>query len=555
LETLWYGDENSRLREDFMDEMRTLSKLRHPCITTVMGAVVDKNTEPMMVMELMDYGSLYDLLHNDSMDIEGETILPILRDIAQGLRFLHAAQPLIIHGDLKSHNVLVDSKFRAKVADFGLSQKKNLGISTHLGMAQTAPSGTPFWMAPELLAGNTNTTSSDVYAFGIVLFEVYSRQEPYAGEDPADVLMQVGDVTQPLDKRPIIPESTPVAVTQLMKDCWNRAAELRPPFAEIERRLKALTVVTCHPLQNKAANTLMQNKTEDMLYDVFPRHIADALRSGKKVDPERKDCVTIFFSDIVGFTDISSTLDPEKISIMLHRLYSAFDELSHAHGVFKVETIGDAYMAVTNLVEDQSNDHALRIAKFSIGAIKAAMNCAIDLDDASKGCVRIRVGFHSGPVVANVVGSRNLRYCLFGDTVNTASRMESNSEEFKIHVSERSAEILRKQLAISKVEDRAHIRVKKRGVIQVKGKGDMTTYWVSEPSSSRNGSGRNLGRLEGLGTVNPLAPPMPRAAMLPGGLEAIAEPSGGEGSTRDIGLLLRAAIHEPVTMQDEVGEA
>ena len=81
--TLLYGDENSRLRADFVEEMRTLSKLRHPCITTVMGAVVDKRTEPMMVMELMDYGSLYDLLHNDSIEIEGDLILPILRDIAQ----------------------------------------------------------------------------------------------------------------------------------------------------------------------------------------------------------------------------------------------------------------------------------------------------------------------------------------------------------------------------------------------------------------------------------------------------------------------------------------
>jgi len=180
--------------------------------------------------------------------------------------------------------------------------------------------------------------------------------------------------------------------------------------------------------QGQSKKHSRKDKTADLLYDVFPKHVADALREGRPVEPERKDCVTIFFSDIVGFTTISSSLDPEKVSTMLHRLYTAFDELSSAHRIFKVETIGDAYMAVTNLVEDQHNDHAVRMARFAVGAIQAARNTLIDLDNPSLGSVRIRVGLHSGPVVANVVGTRNKRYCLFGDSVNTASRMESNSE-------------------------------------------------------------------------------------------------------------------------------
>jgi serine/threonine protein kinase len=101
------GDEYSRLKKDFIAEMRHLSKLRHPCITTVMGAVISTKFEPMLVMEYMDHGSLYDILHNDSMIIDGEVVLPILRDIAQGVRFLHAASPKVIHGDLKAQNVLV----------------------------------------------------------------------------------------------------------------------------------------------------------------------------------------------------------------------------------------------------------------------------------------------------------------------------------------------------------------------------------------------------------------------------------------------------------------
>jgi guanylate cyclase, other len=208
------------------------------------------------------------------------------------------------------------------------------------------------------------------------------------------------------------------------------------------------------------------------LYDIFPEPIARALLEGRKVEAEHRDVVTIFFSDIVGFTTISSSLDPRKVADMLDRLYSVFDELSIKHDVFKVETIGDSYMAVTNLVKDQPDDHAKRIARFAIEALDEARKVEIDTSDPNRGCVSIRVGFHSGPVVADVVGNRNPRYCLFGDTVNTASRMESNSIENRIHCSEQSALLLRKQ--------DPELPIASRGLIDIKGKGKMFTYWVNE---------------------------------------------------------------------------
>mmetsp|Transcript_51963 Transcript_51963/g.108521 ORF Transcript_51963/g.108521 Transcript_51963/m.108521 type:complete len:1378 (-) Transcript_51963:103-4236(-) len=475
----------SDLRRDFVEEMRTLSKLRHPCITTVMGAVTgeEKGTEPMLIMELMDHGSLYDLLHNETIVLEGDILLPILRDIVQGMRFLHAAQPAVIHGDLKAANVLVDTTFRAKVSDFGLSQKKKMGAC-----------GTPCWMAPELLAGGFPSQESDVYAFGIMLYEIFSRKNPYQEEledTPLDALLR--EVRDNPNCRPLVPSGTPAAVESMMIESWAHDPQDRPRFEALDVRVKHLDV---GGITRLALDQVKKSRREEaVLYDVFPRHIADALVAGRKVEPEAKEVVTIFFSDIAGFTTISSTLPPEKVSMMLDRLYHRFDELSVQHGVFKVETIGDAWMGVTNLVEDQAGDHAARIARFALGAMNAAYETPIDLDDPSVGTVHIRVGFHSGPVVANVVGTRAPRYCLFGDTVNTASRMESNSVEGRIHCSDRAAAILSEQAPSMQLEP--------RGFIEVKGKGKMSTFWlngegpqsndINHPASSPSSPIRNNG--------------------------------------------------------------
>jgi guanylate cyclase, other len=125
-----------------------------------------------------------------------------------------------------------------------------------------------------------------------------------------------------------------------------------------------------------------------------------------KFETQVREMVTIFYSDIVDFSDIVACLPSTKVSDLLDRLYNNMDLLSLKHDVFKIETIGDAYMSIANLVKDQA-DHTKRIAHFSINVLTMAQQTPIDVDNPALGCVNLRIGFHAGPVVADVVGKRN----------------------------------------------------------------------------------------------------------------------------------------------------
>ncbi|XP_047230016.1 uncharacterized protein LOC124873420 [Girardinichthys multiradiatus] len=221
-------------------------------------------------------------------------------------------------------------------------------------------------------------------------------------------------------------------------------------------------------LKEKSDDLKRQRKlAEDLLHQMLPKSVARQLRRQKQVEAESYERVTIFFSDIVGFTGISASCNPLQVVEMLNNLYMCFDTRIDSYDVYKVETIGDAYMVVSGLPERNGDRHADEIAKMALDLLAAVRQVSIPHMPNER--LQLRAGIHTGPCVAGIVGYKMPRYCLFGDTVNTASRMESTSLPQKIHTSSET------YLALMK--DNAY-ELQLRGEIEVKGKGKMNTYWL-----------------------------------------------------------------------------
>ncbi|NJL69618.1 MAG: adenylate/guanylate cyclase domain-containing protein [Microcoleus sp. SM1_3_4] len=216
-------------------------------------------------------------------------------------------------------------------------------------------------------------------------------------------------------------------------------------------------------LQRKKAEEFLrdeQEKSERLLLNILPQAIADRLKQGNSNIADGFAEVTILFADIVGFTEISSRTTPEALVEILNSIFSEFDRLSDRYGLEKIKTIGDNYMVAGGLPMP-CTDHAELVAEMALEMREAISK----FSDESGAPLNIRIGINSGPVVAGVIGTKKFIYDLWGDAVNTASRMESQGIPGKIQVSDATYKLLHDRYLFEK-----------RGTIDVKGKGEMIVY-------------------------------------------------------------------------------
>ncbi|XP_074654593.1 uncharacterized protein LOC141908442 [Tubulanus polymorphus] len=212
-----------------------------------------------------------------------------------------------------------------------------------------------------------------------------------------------------------------------------------------------------------------RHRTNSMLFQMLPKIVAEELKEGRHVIPEAYNDATVYFSDIVGFTKISANCTPIQVIQMLNGLYMCFDARIGIYDVYKVETIGDAYMIVSGVPKRNARKHLTEIASMALDLLHHVSHVEIPHMIGTK--MQLRSGIHTGALVAGVVGSKMPRYCLFGDTVNTASRMEASGQPGRIHCSH----VTYGGLALDPV-----FKFEFRGEMELKGKGMLKTYWLTD---------------------------------------------------------------------------
>nr|AGY55072.1 mitogen-activated protein kinase kinase kinase [Dunaliella salina] len=222
---------------EFKHEVNLMSHLRHPNIVLFMGAVIQP-TQLAIVSEFVPRGSFFKLLHCTHAHIHPRRLLLMALDIARGMNYLHSIGPKVVHRDLKSPNLLVDMDWTIKIADFGMSFANALTSST-----PKSSTGTPHWMAPEVLRSERATAASDVFSYGVILWECVTRQVPWEGLDVVQILSAVG-LRQ---KRLNIPHDLDPKLAQLIRACFEEEPQMRPDFKTILEKLNSMEVLLPSP--------------------------------------------------------------------------------------------------------------------------------------------------------------------------------------------------------------------------------------------------------------------------------------------------------------------
>ncbi|ETE59718.1 Guanylate cyclase 2G, partial [Ophiophagus hannah] len=455
-------------KSSVLQEIQMMRELRHENLVVFYG-ICPEVPNICIVMHYCKKGSLKDVLLHSAIELDWIFKISFAYDIVNGICFIHNS-PLKSHGNLKPTNCLVDSRMQIKLCDFGLWELK-YGRKSRIITEEEMNYADLYWTAPELLRMEEypfhGTQKGDVYSFAIIMRElIYNHEDgPFQDQNRSaeEIIKIIKDPKSSVPLRPSLSvDKCNRKITELLKACWDESPEKRPTFSEIKTALREASPDGHFSILDNMVNKLEKyanhleevvearttlllvekKKTETLLSAMLPSFIGEQLVAGRSVEPESFESVSIFFSDIVGFTKLCSFSSPLQVVTLLNDLYSLFDNIIQIYDVYKVETIGDAYMVASGLPIPNGAKHVEEIATMSLHFLSAIISFKIRHLPNEK--LRVRIGIHTGPVVAGVVGITRPRYCLFGDTVNTASRMESTSLPLQIHVSNTTANALQR---------------------------------------------------------------------------------------------------------------
>ncbi|KAF1753952.1 hypothetical protein GCK72_020509 [Caenorhabditis remanei] len=443
-----------------------LRKLDDEYLNKFIGLSID-GSRCMAVWKMCPRGSLRDIIMKGNFSMDYFFMFCMIRDVAEGMNYLHKSF-LRLHGRLRSAICLVNESWQVKLSDYGLD---------FLVDEEERPAKKRLlWVAPEVLRGSLTVSqmapSVDIYSFAIIASEILTKKEAWnlhkRKEGYQEIIYAVKkggrDVLRPdLHTDPDVNQT----LIALVKDCWSENPDDRPSaeticniihemtpktkdnlmdhvFAMLEEYTASLEV----DIQERTKELSVEKKKSDILLSrMLPKQVAERLKAGQAVEPETFDIVTVFFSDLVKFTNLASKCTPFQA----------------------VESIGDGYLCVSGLPIRNGVNHIRQIVEMSLRFMEFCQKFRIPHLPRER--VELRVGINSGPCVAGVVGLSMPRYCLFGDTVNTASRMESNGKPSLIHMTEAAHTQLTNSFPYQ-------YETRSRGEVIIKGKGVMETFWL-----------------------------------------------------------------------------
>ncbi|CAI4233139.1 unnamed protein product [Auanema sp. JU1783] len=497
-----------------------LKQLSHDNINPFMGMCFDRSIELMLLWTHCFRGSLAEMLfatkEESGISFDNNFRRAFVRDILKGLDYLHSSA-LGYHGSLSPSQCHIDSHWILKLSGFGMNRMlykwKNNGIIGTADGKPIIPNSELHYYAPEmrkLLKGIMYThrddhmnippqqgQAADMYAFGIILYELMFRRKHVEIEDiyqnesnDDDNLILCEHAEAMIPPYPVLPSDVSEVhpdLIGLMHKCWSDQLDIRPDAA-LARKITDATLkmsgsLVDHLIRNMEMYTSglqdlvsertsqseeAQRKSDELLWEMLPKSLAEDLKNGKKAEAKNYKSVTIMYSDIVGFTSLCSESQPMEVVALLSGMFENFDRIISQFDGYKMETIGDAYCVASGIPTPNRMEHVKNIA--TIALLQRDYLKTFEIPHRPGQYLHCRWGFNTGPVFTGVVGIRAPRYSVFGQTVTIASKMENLGQPDCIQMTLKSHKLLSSRYP--------EFKCTARGSTRVPGIGMLLTYWL-----------------------------------------------------------------------------